>query len=128
MIASYCPKKDCVVSMLLTMDLLPEIASNSAGKKPKVILYYNNTKSEVDILDRMVRTYTCKRMTRRWPVVLFYNMIDVSAVIVCVVWQQLHGKDKRIFSKKRKTKFLICLGKEVAEMSSVLSMQKTSEV
>ena len=65
MIASYCPHKDCVVNTLSTMHSLPEIASNSSEKKPEVILYYNSTKSGVDILDRMVRTYICKRMTRR---------------------------------------------------------------
>ena len=65
MIALYWPKKDCVVNMLSTMHSLSEIASNSAEKKPEVILYYNSTKSGVDILDNMVQTYTCKRMTRR---------------------------------------------------------------
>ena len=54
MIASYCPHKDCVVNMLSTMHSLPEIASNSAEKKPEVILFGNNTKSGVDILHRMV--------------------------------------------------------------------------
>ena len=117
MIALYWPKKDCVVNMLSTMHSLPEIASNYAEKKPEVILYYNSTKSGVDILDRMVRTYTCKRMTRRWPVALFYNMIDVSAVNAYIEWQQLHGENNRNFSKKRRRKFLIHLGKELAGMS-----------
>ena len=117
MIASYCPQKDCLVNMLSTMHSLPEMASNSAEKKPEVISYYNSTKSGVDILDRKVRTYTCKRMTRRWSVALFYNMIDVSAVNAYVVWQQLHGENNRIFSKKRRRKFLIRFGKELAGMS-----------
>ena len=51
-------------------------------------------------------------------------MIDVSAVNTYVVWQQLHDKNNRIFGKKRRRKFLICLGKELAGMSSALSMQK----
>ena len=50
-------------------------------KKPEVILYYNSTKSGVETLDRMVKMYTFKRITRRWSVALFYNMIDVSAVM-----------------------------------------------
>ena len=80
MIASYCPKKGCVVNMLSTMQALPDISSTSCKKNPEVILYYNSTKSGVDILDRMVQTYTSKRMTRRWPVALFCNMLNVSAV------------------------------------------------
>ena len=117
MIALYWPKKDCVVNMLSTMHSLVEKASNSAEKKPEVILYSNSTKSGVDILDNMVQTYTCKRMTRRWSVALFYNIIEVSAVNAYVVWQQLHGKNNRMFSKKRRRKFLILLGKELAGMS-----------
>ena len=56
-------------------------------------------------------------MTRRWTVALFYNMIDVSAVNAYVVWQQLHGENNRNFSKKKRRKFLIRLGKELAGMS-----------
>ena len=66
----------------------------------------------------MVQTYTCKRMTTRLPVALFYNMIDVTAVNAYVVWQQLHGKNNRIFIKKRRRKFLMRLGKELAKMSN----------
>ena len=98
-----------MVNILSTMHSLPEIASSSTENKPEVILYYNSTKSGVDILDRMIRTYTCKRMTRRWPVALLYIMIDVSAVNAYIVWQQLHGENSRIFSKKRR-KLLIRLG------------------
>ena len=89
MIAWYCPKKDCLHNMLSTMHTLSEIASNSDEKKPEEILYYNSTKSGVDILDRLVRTYACKRMTRRWSIALFYNMIDVGAVNAYMIWQQL---------------------------------------
>ena len=114
MIASYCPKKGCVVNMLSMMHALPDISS--CEKKPEVILYYNSTKSEVDILDRMVVTYTSKRMTRKWPVALFYNMLDVSAVNAYVVWQQLQGENSSCFSKKKRRKFLIQLAKGLAGM------------
>ena len=63
-------------------------------------------------------------MTRGWPVALFYNMIDVGVVNAYVVWQQLHGENNRIFSKKRRRKFLIRLEKKLAGMSSDLSTQK----
>ena len=116
MIASYFPKKGCVVNMLSTMHALPDISSTSCEKKPEVILYYNSTKSGVDILDRMVRTYTSKRMTRRWPVALFYNMLDLSAVNAYVVWQQLQGENSSCFSKTKRRKFLIQLAKRLAGM------------
>ena len=63
-------------------------------------------------------------MTRRRPVDLLYIMIDVSAVNAYIVWQKLHGENDRNFSRKRRRKFLIHLGKELARMSSALSMHK----
>ena len=76
------------------------------------------------ILDRMVRNYYCKWMIRRWPVALFYDMIDVSPVNAYTYSSKLlHSESNQIFSKKKR-KFLICLGKELAGISSTLSMQK----
>lgn len=117
MIASYCPKKYRIVPMLSTMHSQPDIDANSSDQKPEVILYYNATKGGVDTLDRMVRTYTCKRMTRRWPVVLFYNMIDVSAVNAFIVWLELNGESPSISVKKRRN-FLLELGKELAGVNT----------
>lgn len=31
-------------------------------------------------MDQMVRTYSCKRRTWRWPMVLWYNMLDVATL------------------------------------------------
>ena len=68
-------------------------------------------------MDRMVRKYTCKRMTRRWPVALFYNMIDVSAVNGFIVWLELNGESPSISVKKRRN-FLLELGKELAGVNT----------
>ena len=58
MIASYCPKKNAVVNMLSTMHNQPDVDENSKKKKPDVILCYNETKNGVDIVDKMVKTYS----------------------------------------------------------------------
>ena len=36
------------------------------NSKPEIISYYNATKSGVDVVDKLVRTYSVKRSTRRW--------------------------------------------------------------
>ena len=90
MIGSYCPKKGKVVTMLSTMHSQPDVDHNNEKKKPEMILYYNSTKGGVDTMDQMLRCYSVKRMTRRWPMVIFYNMIDVSALngyIIMVVFE-----------------------------------------
>ena len=108
------------------MHSLPEIASNSAEKKSEVILYYNSTTSGVNILDRILDNSNVhlQEDDQKMASSLFYNMINVSAINAYVVWQQLHDKNNRIFSKRRRRKFLIRLEKELAGMSSALSMQK----
>ena len=79
MIASYCPKTNRVVNVLSTTHSQPEIESTS-DQKPSIILFHNKTKSGVGNLDRMLRSYSMKRMTQRRPLVLFYKMINVSTI------------------------------------------------
>ena len=78
-IALYCLKINRVVKMLSTMHSQPEIES-TLDQKPSIILFRNKTKGGVGTLDRMLRSYFIKHITRRWPLVLFYTMIDVSTI------------------------------------------------
>jgi len=57
-----------------------------AKNKPEIISYYNSTKSGVDILDKLVRTYSCKRATARWTVAFFFNLVDIAAYNAFVLW------------------------------------------
>ena len=50
----------------------------------------------------------------RWPVALFYNMLDVSAVNAYVVWQQLQGENSSCFSKKEEKKVFDSAGKRAS--------------
>ena len=60
----------------------------------------------------MVRSYSTKRMNRRWRLVLFYNVIDVSAINAFIIWQGINYKNGNICMRQRR-KFLISLGKEL---------------
>ena len=86
--------------MLSSIQLLFEIASNYIIKKPEKILFCNSAKSGFDALDEMVGTYmyTSKSMKRRRPIVLFCNMVDISAVNAFVISQQVLGKNSSTFS------------------------------
>ena len=109
MIASYCPKKKCVVNMLSTMHNQREIES-TLDQKPSIILFYTKTQDGVDTLDRMVRSYSTNLMTRRWPSVIFLNMIDVSAINAFIIWQGINHENGNICMRQRR-KFFISLGK-----------------
>ena len=57
----------------------------SQKKKPEIILYYNKAKGGVDRMDPMVQMYSCKRKTKRWPMVFFFNMIDVAGIAAFLI-------------------------------------------
>ncbi|KAJ0061853.1 hypothetical protein NL108_013386 [Boleophthalmus pectinirostris] len=58
-----CPKK--ILSVVLLSSLQKDAAVSSG--KPTIILDYNKNKGRLDNLDKLTVTYTCQRMTRRWP-------------------------------------------------------------
>lgn len=49
-------------------------------KKPDIILSYNDTKGGVDVIDRLCANYNCARVTKRWPMAVFYAMLNVSTI------------------------------------------------
>ena len=87
----------------------PKIESAS-DQKPSIILFYKKTKGGIDTLDGMLRSFSTKRMTRRWLLVLFYNKINVSAINAFIIWQGIDHENGNICMRQRR-KFLISLGK-----------------
>ena len=74
----YVPQVNKAVLLLSSMHYDNKIQENESFK-PDMILDYNETKSDVDTLDQLVNNYACKRVTNRWPMILFYWMLDVVA-------------------------------------------------
>ncbi|XP_051162149.1 piggyBac transposable element-derived protein 4-like [Leptopilina boulardi] len=48
--------------------------------KPEMILFYNRTKGGTDSFDQKCHQYTVARKTNRWPVRMFYGMLDQAGV------------------------------------------------
>ena len=84
-LVSYVSKKSKAVILLSSLHH-DTIVSDEVGKKPEIILYYNDTKNGVDHMDQMVQTYSCRRKTKRWPMTFFFNMIDIAGIAAFVVW------------------------------------------
>ncbi|XP_070400505.1 piggyBac transposable element-derived protein 4-like [Nothobranchius furzeri] len=82
---SYIPKRRRNVLLLSTKHHQVQI-QEGPQQKPTVIIDYNRCKGAVDNLDKLVATYSCRRKTRRWPMSLFCNMLDVSAYNALVLW------------------------------------------
>lgn len=88
-LCSYVPKKNKSVLLLSTVHYTNKIDDANAKNKPMAILDYNANKCGVDTMDQMLGTYTCKRSTKRWPLALFYNMVDIAALAAFVIHDEL---------------------------------------
>ena len=64
--------------------------NKSCGEsKPEMIHYYSSKKRGLDTMDQMVRCYSIKQMTPTWPMVVFFNRMDISAMIAIIIWMKL---------------------------------------
>jgi len=79
------------------------------GKEPKKLTEVTNfcikTKVRVDCADQMIETYSTKFATRRWPVVLFCNLLDIAALNAYVLNRKLKAEGapvgkRHLFIKK----------------------------
>lgn len=87
-VSSYSPKKHKNVVLMSTMHKDAAVSTRE-DKKPAMILDYNATKGGVDNLDKVTGTYSCKKKMALWPLVVFYNIIDVSAYNTFVLWTEM---------------------------------------
>ena len=119
MIASYCPKKRKMVTLLSTMHLDKGTESPGPEKKTEVITYYNATKGGVDTTDQMVRWFTTKRKTRK-----FYNMLDINALNAFIVWMSLNKENNTAKRGNRlRRSLLISLAKKLGGLQGANAIQ-----
>ena len=53
--------------------------------------FYNKTKCGVDVADQMARQNSVKAETRRWPVTIFYNILDLAGINAFVLYKKRTG-------------------------------------
>lgn len=83
---SYVPKPNKSVVLLSTMHHGADIDSTSGDKqKPEIIMFYNSTKGGVDANDQLCGTYNVGRRTKRWPLNIFFHLLNVTCINALVV-------------------------------------------
>jgi hypothetical protein len=108
-LVSYVPKPGKVVNAISTMHNDAAIdAETGDQRKPELITFYNESKGGVDTMDQLCATYTVARRTRRWPVCVFYNLLNIAGVNAMVVHKLNHINDVTF-----RRKFLVALGREL---------------
>lgn len=84
-ICSYVPRKNRAVLLLSTMH--QDQRRTGENNIPDMILDYNNTKAGVDALDQLCANYSVSRRTRRWPMVIFYAILNITGVNARIILQ-----------------------------------------
>lgn len=112
---SYVAKVDKYVLVLSTQHYT-RVTEASHKYKPAAILDYNENKSGVDTMDKMLSGYSCKRATNRWPLAIFYNMLDVTGLASYIIYKHLRPSTK---SDQRRD-FLL----ELAEQLTIPNMER----
>jgi hypothetical protein len=82
-LVSYSPKKGKAVILLSMMH--HSVADNQQTGKPEMIMDYNATKGGVDTVDQLCSRYTVQRSTRRWPLSVFFGLLDIIGINAMVI-------------------------------------------
>ena len=79
-LVNYQSKSDKNVVVMSSMHHDKGIDPLAYKRKPDIVRFYNATKGAVDAMDKMAHAFAAKRITKRWPMVLFFNVIDLSTI------------------------------------------------
>ena len=79
-----------------------EIPSDHNPKKNQRLLFYNTTKAGVDVIDQMTRKYSLKAASRRWPIYVIYNVIDLALINSWILFRDIckSGVSHRKFAQR----------------------------
>ncbi|XP_038069266.1 piggyBac transposable element-derived protein 4-like [Patiria miniata] len=87
-LVSFIPRENRSVLLLSSMHHDKKI--NPDTQKPDIIHFYNKTKGGVDTVDQMCSVYSCLRKTKRWPMTVFYNLLNLAALNAYALWRHLN--------------------------------------
>lgn len=100
MIASYVPKKNKSVLLISTMH--DDGSINDDTGKPELIHDYNMTKGGVDTVDQLCGNYSVSRRTKRWPLCIFFQLINISGINSQIIYNRsdTEALPRRLFLKQ----------------------------
>ncbi|CAH2098380.1 unnamed protein product [Euphydryas editha] len=94
-LVSYIPKPRKNVFMLSSLHHQIEIDNSTGTKqKPEIITFYNRTKGGVDNVDKLIRSYDVSRNSRRWPLTLFFWMLNTAGINAKII-QMLNSPENK---------------------------------
>ena len=61
--------------------------------KTEPVMFYNGAKSGVDGFDRMCAASSTSRKTKRWPLCIFYGILNIIMNNAYIIWRSRPGKE-----------------------------------
>jgi len=74
------------IFLLSTLHSTIDIETNRKTLPETVQFYKKKTNCGVDILDQMIRRYSTREAARRWPVHVFYIILDLAAINAWIIY------------------------------------------
>ncbi|UYV67442.1 hypothetical protein LAZ67_5000618 [Cordylochernes scorpioides] len=108
-LVSYVPKKR--KSVILISSMHHDNKCDKTTGKPDIIMDYNLTKGSVDTIEQMVSNFSTSCRSRRWPLALFYALLDITALNSYIIFNyQIDKKDQ-----KERSTFIVDLGRSLID-------------
>lgn len=125
---SYAPKKGKVVLLVSTMHHDAMIDPDTGDKlKPTMITDYNMHKCGVDVVDEMCGTYSVSRVSKRWPLTIFFGLMNVGAINAYVIYNANMKRLQKETVERRQFLKDIALGlvlPQIQNRSSITTLPK----
>jgi len=61
---------------------------NFDKRLPETVKYYDSTKFSVDITGQLAKKYSVKCESCRWPLHVFYNILDLAAINAWILYME----------------------------------------
>ncbi|KAJ8887065.1 hypothetical protein PR048_013280 [Dryococelus australis] len=68
---------------------------------PEIIEFYNATKDGIDCFDKLCHAYSVSRRTRRWPICIFFGLLNDVAINCMVLVAGSESKCKESVPNRR---------------------------
>lgn len=119
-LVSYKPKNNKIVNLISSMHTTDGTIKPNT-KKPYIIETYNSTKGAVDTFDQMCQNMCANRKTRRWPLCMFFNMINMTCINSYVIYSHnVISKGGKPLSRQA---YMLELHKELCKPQQMFRLQ-----